>query len=227
VSQINFLPQTFVQQRACRRRVFRQGAMVVSIVVLMAMWYVSSRGRVEALERVLQLQLAQVQEAKDQLAQLTKLRSEYRSLANQARIQHDLVQPVAYTPVIAVIASLMPDSLTLTKLSMQGQTAKPAPAQKPADKSGAESRKARPAAPPAEPNVLHIALEGLAPSDVQIADFVGKLTDHPLFTNVKMLYSRTAEVRSVVTREFRIEMEVSLDCRYEPVGGAGGVAHAD
>ncbi len=68
---------------------------------------------------------------------------------------------------------------------------------------------------------------GLAPTDMEIADFVGRLSSYPLFTNVKMDYSRAVQVKELKAREFHVQFEVPLDRDYKLVHGAGEVARAD
>jgi hypothetical protein len=68
-------------------------------------------------------------------------------------------------------------------------------------------------------------MTGLAPSDVEVADFVGRLSDSPLFTSVKMGYSRAAQAGKLRARQFSIDLEVPLDREYRPAGKE--VADAD
>jgi hypothetical protein len=61
-----------------------------------------------------------------------------------------------------------------------------------------------------------------------VADFVGRLSDYPLFSNVKMLYSRAVVAGELQAREFRIELEVPLDRDYRMAAAPRlEVAHAD
>jgi hypothetical protein len=82
--------------------------------------------------------------------------------------------------------------------------------------------------------VCDIQVEGRAPSNVEIADFVAALAESGLFGNVKMVQSRQIEQGRLLVREFRLTMRVPLDVDYQPMDqwqasaeSAGEVTHAD
>ena len=65
-----------------------------------------------------------------------------------------------------------------------------------------------------QPKMMKIKLMGLSPSDVDVANLVGALTASPIFQNVKMRYAKGTKISNATAREFRLEMEMPMDCVY-------------
>jgi len=201
MNQINFLPKDYLlkQERAARR--VRQTLLIAVVVFCMAGWWVGAYTRVGAMADHAEALDQEVQAANDQMLEMVKLKSRRAELAHRLSIQRELALPLSHTHVLNAIAELMPESvgtrhLSVTATGLSGKRAR----------SGKSSGPANP--------VLLIELEGIAPNDVEVADFVGQLTDHVLFKQVKMLYARQVELDDVIAREFRIEMRVPLDKVY-------------
>jgi Tfp pilus assembly protein PilN len=222
MTQVNFLPASFLERRAGRRRTWRQCALVLAVAACTGVWVWRRQDGLNALETQLQTMNRQLAGDADQRGQAADLEARCQALDRQLRTRQELEQPVQATAVAATLARLMPPSIGLTSLTLVAPRPTPAPK--------AEDDKPRPeageAARPA-PELLRVELVGIAPEDVEVADFVGRLTQCPLFTDVKMLYSRALQTPDLQGRQFRIELAVPLDRRYTPAAEpAGGVAHA-
>jgi Tfp pilus assembly protein PilN len=63
---------------------------------------------------------------------------------------------------------------------------------------------------------VRIVLNGVAPSDVDLADLLARLTSEPLFEQVAMSYARDRVQAGHVLREFQITFSISLGA---PSGG--------
>ncbi len=50
---------------------------------------------------------------------------------------------------------------------------------------------------------VRVVLAGLAPTDVDVANFIGQLSASPLFENVNMGYAKTVRFRGRSAREFQ------------------------
>jgi hypothetical protein len=152
-------------------------------------------------------------------------------LAKQVKIQRELSPPLKTTQAMATIAQLMPLRVALRSLTLVGKRPTPAVAPKESNKKPAAKGRASKKPEKVVPvDPMKIELIGLAPSDGDIAELVGQLSNHPLFTGVKLVFSREATVGDLIAREFRIELEVPLDREYRPaatVAEAGEVSDED
>lgn len=214
MNDINFLPPVFVEEQVRHHRVYREFVWVGVTLLVIVGWYASSRGSLDSLESYANALRDEATAVRDQVSEMEKLKIQQKSLLHQVKIQRELTQPINTTSVLATLAKLMSPSMALTSLEVQGTRPVPAPAP-PKLKEG----EVPPPPKPVQRQILRLEFVGLAPSDVEVANFVGRLSDHPLFTNVKMIYSRATVVAELQAREFRIELEVPLDRDYKVAEG--------
>jgi Tfp pilus assembly protein PilN len=213
VNQINFLPKSFMVQQARKKRVVREIGLVAVVVMAMGVWLLVSGAKVRDLRDTARDLKSQAESLSRQVGELDRMRADRERLIHQVRIQRELGQPVSHSAVITALSHELPDAVTMTRLSMR--TRRPAPSKAAAQKPDDRKRRDAPA-PPKESDLIRIEIDGCAPDDVSVANFVGRLSEYPLFTNVKMIQSRATTVGDrVEAREFRIELEVPLDRDYQ------------
>lgn len=225
MTQINFLPESYFKERRRQRRVMRETMLVAVVGALIIVWYLGTRTRVVALEQLVSSRQQEIQSIQSQQSEMVKLDKERSVLLHQVQLERELSQPINHTAVVATLATLMPQSMALTDMSIQ--TPAPVPSGKGVKRDNPQSRASLQGNVP----VMRVSMVGLAPRDMEIADFMSRLTEHPLFMNVKMSFSRSVELmdKHVMAREFRVEMEIRLDRIYQAPSRAvmEGVAHVD
>jgi hypothetical protein len=125
------------------------------------------------------------------------------------RNQRELELPLSVSEVIATLGSLMPESMTLESLELRLSTRR-------YDDSGKQVRGARPGKKEegTTRDVLVCETSGVARTDLDVADFVGALNNHPFFDQISLDYSRPEEIRGVPARSFRVSSEISLGVEY-------------
>jgi len=69
-------------------------------------------------------------------------------------------------------------------------------------------------------SLLVVEIEGLSPSDSEVAAFVSRLEGNALFSQVRLEYTRSTTVDAVEAREFRVACEIDLLAKYRFVDGA-------
>lgn len=233
MSQINFLPESFLRERRRQHRVMRESMLIAVVALLIIVWYAGTQTRVVALENLVEVKQQEMQSIASQQTEMAKLDLERGILMRQLQLERELSQPINHTAVVATLARIMPRSMALTDMSIQMPAPVPSPKLKPGEKNSDTSRADRKvkAVSALPPPVMRVSVVGLASKDMEIADFIGKLTDHALFNNVKMVFSRSVELKDkkVMAREFRVEMLIRLDRLYEAPANIsqGGVAHVD
>jgi len=211
MSQINFLPPSYLRRRKTSQRSrIHAVAMGVLLTLLAGLWVVDANtnaalaGQAEALD--LEREVAELQRA-----EIAQLNAEAAAMRHAASIHEELGQPISHTQVINAMGATLPESVTLTRLSIQ--TLRP-PAltveqARKAKEGIAPSKKGKSEAPPADR--LEVTLEALSPDDVTVANMVASLTEHPLFSKVIIRYSRAVQWDGVHARQFELSMWVTLD----------------
>lgn len=220
--EINFLPDWYLRQRISRARTKRQFVLVMLMLVGMAaLWLMTNeqRGQLVLYRNAIQ---QQAMAAENQLLEVNKLQNAKADLSQQVRLYQKLARPISFSQIDAAIGALTPDSIFLSDLNLaitsQTRTR--------VVKDESLPKGAKPATVSESYPVIRIELEGHAPTNVDIANYIGKLAGCNLFRNVKMVYSREGKIGNALTRQFQLNMEVMLDRTYRVESGEE-VAHVD
>lgn len=206
---INFLPDWYARRQSVQRRRQRVVALGGVMAIVMAWSWVGMRvtaGQVDAhLTRLEQRALA----ADAQAQRLAALEADREALAEEVDRHRRVARAIDIHHVNAAVGDLTPPAIFLHGLSIDDVARK-------RDVVGPDGEVRQEV-----DRSLRVEIEGAAPTNVEIANYVGRLSATPLFENVKMIHARQGEIGEASTRRFRITMEVPLDRRYR-VRGQGG-----
>lgn len=201
---INFLPASYIQKQAMRRRMFRHAGLIAVVVLLLAGWWMVQRGQTAAMQRYAGSLEQAVRAQRDQMKVYTLLEAEHRDLLHRVKVQRQLAQPISHTQILATLTQVAPQSVAVTELTidheLQGKTSRSRSKRDAMSKKAAASR-----------DLLRIAFTGIAPSDLVIANLLTALKSHPLFEDAKLRYARAVELDGIEGRQFRVEVVVPLD----------------
>jgi len=230
INQINFLPASYLKERSRQLRIMRESMLIAIVACLIIVWYLVAQRRVSNLEHLVEMKQAEVRNVAMQLEEMAQMDRERAMLTHQLRLEQELSQPVNLSRVVATLAQFMPGSMALTDMSIQTPVPRPPVKEKADDKRNRRSEKADIKAAPAP--VMKVSIVGLAASDMEVADFIGRLTEHALFSKVQLAYTRAIQLadKKVAGREFRMELEIRLDRLYVTPASERrleGVAHVN
>ena len=225
---IDFLPTSYHEEHAQRNLAHRRWLLTLLTVLTLMAWGIARHKQSSDLAWRAGSLDSQVAVTQQKRSEMDKLRQERKNLLYQQNIQQQLRQPVAVTQAVAVIGRLMPDSTALTSVRVLAHRPPPKPLEDTDDKKRKRSSKSKKNLDPGEQkDYLSIEVHGLAPDDVTVANMMNMMSDHPLFENVAMHFSRVDERGDLVTRRFSIGADVPLDRRYKPLTTTAGVTDED
>ncbi len=218
MNEINFLPQSYRDRLRTRQRRVREGAVVLLLCgALGVYWTYGMTARMSLRQQALQ--------AEDRLAnalsteqQVLELREVKEQLMEQRRVQRAVRVPVRHHQVVRVLGSLLPESMALRALTLENDRPTPKAWQPPAEEIDDERAGGVPvfSAEPtkAEPNLIKVEFEAVAPDDLTVAALIASMSEHPLFTGVKLHSSRYVETQGLAARQFRVTANVDLSREY-------------
>lgn len=214
MSEINFIPESFIRARARARMMLRSALLLACVAAAMGIWFVlfNSQSHAELDDYLANLD-AQIVTIMEQNREQSTRRMEHRRLSDEIELRARLRTPLPMTYVLRAIVETMPGSVGLRSVSIFGD-----PVSSPAQTRRKRASKSLPR--PLPP--LRVLIEGLAPDDVTIAKIVGGLDKRPAFERVELGFSRPVEGGDLVAREFQITARIPLDRTYvlEHEGGA-------
>lgn len=212
MNRINLLPDHFIaRQRRARMVVTIAIAGAFAVVAALA-WGAIVKSQLGDLSEQLAQSRVKLGE-EQQRSRAIELRSaEGRSLRAMLAHRSQLEPPVASAGVLTLLTHLLPDSVALTRLTLDV----PAPDLTYRAPRTDGSAAAVPSAPAPQPT--RVVLEGLALSDVELTQVVSALAAQKAFSNVKLVRSRQVPLGATA----RFGFEISLDVPAAMTAAAGG-----
>ncbi len=223
---IDFLPQTYHQQRARRSQIYKQWIMVILVALTLVGWGVSRQRKSSELAWRAQSLETQAQSTRLKQSEMNKLRNSRKSLVYQLKIQRQLDQPIELTQAVSVLGQLMPASSGLTQIQVRTHRPPPIPLTDPKQKKRRKSKANNTTGSPPKDH-LEIDIYGIAPDDVAVAQLMNSMSDHPLFEKVTMNFSRVEKRNEIISRRFHIGAKVPLNKRYLPLNQTAEATHED
>lgn len=208
--KMSFLPEDFVERRVEQRtNLLCLSLFIVVLCGIVGAQTLKTRQRSEVRKQHDEVNTAYAEAAK-RIEQLEDLQQRREQMLRKAQVTATLLEPVPRSFLLADLVNRMPAALSLLELSLTTKAAAPvfAPVAKTA-LAGATQADTKPQEPPVPKSVSTLAMVGVAPTDVQVAQFMSKLSQSPLLSDVNLIYSEETKVVDTNMRKFRIEMTLS------------------
>jgi Tfp pilus assembly protein PilN len=206
-NELSFLPDDYLARKASRRaNALCAGLSVVVMGAIASAFWFTERSM-----RVVEARAASVDQqftdAARSIDQVNKMKAQQRKIVRQAELAASLVEKVPRTNLLAEFTNALSPGTSLLDLSLESRTrvipTGAADRRKPAAAAGT-------AAGPAQPEPVkydvYLKLTGIADTDVQVAQFMSKLAESKLVTDVRLMISDTFKQNDREMRRFQIEM---------------------
>src|SRR5512134_1982939 len=115
---IDLLPDSFIQQRRQRRLRAIQTTAAVMALLVVAVWAGQAYRQFSALDRQIRLAEAEANAARLQAQALSMTQIESARLQSVLARREELELPAPASAVVALVARLLPDTVALTRASM-------------------------------------------------------------------------------------------------------------
>lgn len=203
MAQIDFVPDDYIQRKESRRANFFYLALLALIVagIMGAFALIKVRQNSVANEaKAVDARMAIVQQA---IKQLEQLQIKKQEMMKTALLTAELIEPVPRSLIVAMLTNFLPDSVSLSNIKIMQ---KAAPAQRlsqyDAIKAAATQRSS------GQDSVTELEIEGLAASDIGVADYIANLSKSNMLENVSLVQSKQKDVGSGSYREFKLTAQV-------------------
>lgn len=211
----SFLPEDYLEKRAQKRTNFISLTLFVIVMAgVVAAFYVTDQQRREV--RDLQSQVnGQFEEAARRLDQFEKLQAQREQMIHKAQVTGTLIERVPRSVLLAELINSMPVNLSLLELNVDTKVLARAPAPKSAmerarnTKAKKKDNDAEPARIQPPETQVEITLIGVAPTDVQVAQFMTSLGHNEMFTDQHLGFSEEAKVKNASMRKFRVGIQIA------------------
>jgi Tfp pilus assembly protein PilN len=203
MAQIDFVPDDYIERKESRRANFFYLALLAVIVVGIAGAYGIIKVRRHAVAneaKAVDARMAIVQQAVKQLEQLQIKKQE---MMKTALLTAELIEPVPRSLIVALLTNSLPESVSLSKIEIV-QKASPTPklSQYDALKAAAAPKS------PGQDFITELEIEGLAASDIGVADYIANLSKSNMLENVSLVQSKQKDSGSGSYREFKLTSQI-------------------
>ena len=207
---INFVPDDYIHNNESRRTNLLYVVLLVVVMTALGSSFVTIRIRQRAWAAREQLENSKMAKTQEAMKQFDELQTKRKAMMKTALTTAELLEPVARSILLASLTNNLPAGTSLLKLnliqkeskqpSQTGQAAAPSKYQAAqADKTFVEERMSR------EMMLeTRIEIEGMAPSDLQVASYIERLGNSNLLGDVALVESKECKLNGNTFRQFKL-----------------------
>ena len=206
---IDFLPERVRARRARSRRFVRHGYLLVLAAGVLALLAYVRQGRIAEAADQIALLASRANDVQQQLDVRSSLERQMADLMITERIDRQLGSRTSALDMLGELSQLLPRSVALRELRLEAVELRQAV--EPVSKAHQSPRAAKAALAPHERTVnrMKMSVVGLAPTDMDVANFVGQLSASALFEDVNIGYTKNVPFRGRTAREFQASCYVA------------------
>ena len=216
MSSINFVPDDYIQSNESRRANLM--CLVLFSVVMAALG--GSSGAIRIRQRACLADEARVNAEMAQkeafIKQFDDLQTKRREMMRTALTTAELLEPVPRSVLLASLTNNLPPGVSLVRLDMIQKEAPKSAANQPAKakyEAAQEKGGPEPDAKLSPEKLLEtrIEIEGIAPSDLQVAAYIEHLGNSLLLDNVALVESKEKKIQDTNFRLFKLTAMLSKE----------------
>ncbi|MHC4552231.1 MAG: PilN domain-containing protein [Planctomycetota bacterium] len=234
MSTINFVPNDYVEQRQSSRANFLYLMLLAAMLGAIGITFGFIKMRQRSVDAELTDLNARMVEANQQIAQLEQLKAKSKTMMKTMVMTAELLEPVPRSVLLASLTNNLPAGVSLVELDVETKETKvaspkpKAPAKAKGSQYNAKAAAAKTAAEPQRPEIkseTNLEMKGIAPSDIQVASFIARLSSSILLDQVELVDSREHEIDGIKFREFRLKAQLksNLTLSKEDINNIRGI----
>lgn len=213
---VNLVPEEYIQSGECRRTNLMYLVLLAVVMAALGGAFMTIKvrqGAIGAKERLVNDKMTKTKAA---LKQFEELQMKRKAMMKTALTTTELLEPVPRSVLLASLTNNLPKGVSLLRLNVVQKA--PRTVNRPAAGNKYEQAKAKQAAavqPEVSPEKMLetlIDIEGIAPSDIQVAAYIERLSAFDgLLDNVALVESKESLIGGVVFRQFKLTAMLKKD----------------
>lgn len=206
---INFVPDDYIQNNESRRTNLMYLILLVVVMMSLGGSFVTIKIRQRACaakEKLVNSRMSKMQEA---IKQFDELQVKKRAMMKTALTTAELLEPVPRSILLASLTNNLPAGVSLLDLSLVQKEPKNKPNHQASTISKyqaaqVEKKVAQEKLSPEQLLETHIEIKGMAPSDLQVASYIERLSNSSLLDNVALVESKELKIDDSTFRQFKL-----------------------
>jgi len=203
---INFVPDDYIQTNESSRTNLMYLVLFVVVMAGLAGAFTTIKVRQRALDAQEKLVNEKMLRAQEAIKQFEEMQTKRRAIIKTALTTADLLESVPRSVLLASLTNSLPSGVSLLKLNFIQKEVKTTQPAVPATqyKTAEDAKAAEPKPSPEQLLETYINIEGIAPSDRQVAAYIGRLSNSELLDNVALVESKEYKGENTMLRQFKL-----------------------
>ncbi|MBC8108953.1 MAG: PilN domain-containing protein [Anaerolineae bacterium] len=229
-NELSFLPDDYLERKAQRRtNAICAGLFLVTLIAIGSTFHFSERSNRDV-DKTYDLKLREFTAEAKRIQQAEQMQEKQRTMARQAELAASLLEKVPRSFILAEITNAMPPGVSLMDFVLESKKRNLAPPQSTVGATAFEQRKATEAQKKANAAAaaanqqmaemklydVGMKLTGIAPTDVQVAQFIRKLNGSKLLKDVNMVITDEFTQDGEPMRKFVVECTLDPTAEVQP-----------
>jgi Tfp pilus assembly protein PilN len=220
MANINFVPDDYVQGNESRRTNLVFLVLLAVVMTALGGSFAAIKIRQRACSTNERLANARMAEAEEVIKQFEQLQEKRREMMKTALTTAELLEPVPRSVMLAALTNNLPPGVSLLELDLIQKQVKPGGRAPPTSKY--QAAQARNKASQTQSGQMQgenpeklletkISIAGTAPSDLQVAAYIERLSDSSLLDNVALVESIECKIDDNTFRQFKLTATLRKD----------------
>jgi len=213
---IDFVPDDYVQSSESQRTNLMYLVLLGVVMAVLGGSFATIKLSQRAFRAKGELVNTKMAQAKESIRQFEELQTKRKAMMKTALTTEELLEPVPRSVLLASLTNNLPPGVSLLRLSLVQKESKQI--RRIADPTNkyreAQAQKATAAQAKVSREQLletHIDIEGIAPSDLQVAAYIEQLKSSRLLDNVALVESKEYKVEDIMFRQFKLTAMLKKD----------------
>jgi len=210
---MSFLPEDYLQRRAARRTNILCLVLFVIVMGGVVGGYLFTDWQRREVQQRQQRVTQRFEQAARRLEQLDQLQRQKEQMLHKARVTSALVERIPRSLLLAELINHMPTQLSLLELELETEVVRekeqPRTSLARRRQRMQEQEEAEQDRVDLPETIMNLHLVGVAPTDVEVAQFMTALSRHPMFIDLNLQFSEETTVEQNKMRKFQIQMTVN------------------
>ena len=209
---INFVPDDYIQNNESKRTNLMYLILLVVVMTALGGSFVTIKIRQRACqskENLVNSRMAKMHEA---IQQFDELQVKKRAMMKTALTTAELLEPVPRSILLASLTNNLPSGVSLVNLTLLQKAPKSKSQVSVSSKyQSAQTENKSSRLSPEQMLETHIEIEGMAPSDLQVASYIERLSNSTLMHNVALVESKEHKIDDGIFRQFKLTAMLKND----------------
>lgn len=210
MARIDFLPNDYAQHRDSGRANFFYFVLLTTVMAGICITFSVIKVRQRAVAKELEGIKVRMAIAREQMELVEELQAKGKSMMKTASITMNLPDVVPKTIILAFLTNNLPDGVSLIDLKITDKEVVAVPVEKKSQTqyqsaSNAISNSGKENVKSTKIVDTYIEITGIAPSDIEVANYIASVGNSFLLSNVGLIESKEYEVDKVKFRQFKLQ----------------------